>query len=184
MGIDDYDVTTAAIHESGLVPPKLQRCVWIGVVHESRRRLYDVGAQNPELSDIMGMHWSSNEDGGAMLRSTRYLSLADLVKEYSLLLDIEGGGYSGRLKYLLWSHRPVLLVDRPYKEFFFENLQPWVHFVPVERDLRDMVEKARWCLEHEEEARAIASNAYDFSRRYLTREACYAQWDNIIAGAR
>ena len=79
-----------------------------------------------------------------------------MVKKYSAVIDIEGNGYSGRLKHLLWSHRPVLLIDRPHKEYFFKYLKEWIHYVPVKRDMSDLVEKTRWVLNNYEEAKKIA----------------------------
>jgi hypothetical protein len=109
-----------------------------------------------------------------------YISTPELVKKYSILIDIEGGGYSGRLKHLLWSHRPLLLVDRPHKEYFFKYLKEWEHYIPVKRDLEDIVEKTKWCLDNYEAALKIAENAYQFCQTYLTRDACFKEWDKII----
>jgi glycosyltransferase involved in cell wall biosynthesis len=103
-----------------------------------------------------------------------------LVKKYSFLIDVEGYGYSGRLKYLLWSQRPVLLIDRPYKEYFFQHLKEWEHYIPVKRDLSDLVEKMKWCFSNTEKATQIAQNALEFSKKHLTREACYAKWNDLI----
>lgn len=94
-----------------------------------------------------------------------------MVKTYSILIDIEGNGYSGRLKYLLWTLIPLLFVDRPYKEYFFEFLEEWKHYIPVKRDLSDLVEKTELCLLNYSRAQEIAKNAYEFSKKYLTREA-------------
>jgi glycosyltransferase involved in cell wall biosynthesis len=114
------------------------------------------------------------------LNSNKYISTPDLVKRYSILIDIEGNGYSGRLKHLLWSHRPVILVDRPHKEYFFRHLREWKHYIPVKRDLSDLKDNITWCLEHPDKAKEIAEQAYKFSKEYLTRDACYKEWDKII----
>jgi len=121
------------------------------------------------------MRWQKSNN--VQLRSTKYISLTDLIKTYSILIDIEGNGYSGRLKYLLWSHRPVIIVDRPHKEYFFEFLEEWKHYIPVKRDLSDLIEKTQWCLTNYFKAQEIA---YEFSKKYLTRNACYEQWNKII----
>jgi len=97
------------------------------------------------------------------------------------LIDIEGNGYSGRLKYLLWSHRPLLIVERNQHEYFFDYLEQWVHYIPVNNDLSDLITKINWCFQNYEKALIIAENAYNFSKKYLTREACYFQWNNIIS---
>lgn len=85
------------------------------------------------------MKWSHS--GKPQQNSTKYISLPELVSMYSILIDIEGNGYSGRLKYLLWSHRPVIIIDRPHKEFFFKYLKEWEYYIPVKQDLSDLIEK-------------------------------------------
>jgi hypothetical protein len=86
----------------------------------------------------------------------------------------------GRLKHLLWSHRPVLLVDRPHKEFFFESLKPWEHYVPVAGDLSDLSERAKWVFDNYEEAKRIGERAYAFAQEYLTQDAAFKKWDEIV----
>lgn len=181
VGVNDYTETTQQISEYGSRPHKINKVGWIGntITHKNRGRMMIIGEKNPEICDFYSMGWKRNI-GQTFLEGSKYISLPELVETYSILLDIEGYGYSGRLKYLLWSHRPVLLVDRPHKEYFFEHLKEWVHFVPVKQDLSDLIEKTKWCIENEEKAKEIAGNAYEFSKKYLTREACYEQWNKII----
>jgi hypothetical protein len=137
-----------------------------------------IGNNNQDLFDFVEMKWT--QSGNVLHNSSKYISIPELVKKYSVLIDIEGAGYSGRLKYLLWSHRPVLVVDRPHKEYFFKYLKEWEHYIPVKRDLSDLIEKTKWCLDNYDKALQIAENAYQFSTIYLTRAACYEQWNNII----
>ena len=54
------------------------------------------------------------------------MSLLEQVRTYGALVDIQGKGYSARLKLLLHSGRPVLLCARPWCEFFHASLRPWV----------------------------------------------------------
>jgi len=49
------------------------------------------------------------------------------------------------------------------KCWFLEYLIPNVHYVPVKYDVSDLVEKIVWIQEHEDEARQIAQNAYEFA---------------------
>lgn len=61
--------------------------------------------------------------------------------DYKYLLDIEGRGYSGRLKYLMLTGSVVFIMDRPNVEYWHKEFEPWVHYVPVKRDASDLVEK-------------------------------------------
>lgn len=180
VGIHDYNTLVQQIDAAGLSAYTINKVGWIGnsETNVMRRKLLEISAENTDILDCFDMRWLWS--GETVLHSTRYISTPDLVSTYSILIDIEGAGYSGRLKHLLWSHRPLLLVDRPHKEFFFEYLKEWEHYIPVKNDLSDLVEKAKWCLENYEKALIIAENAFQFSKIHLTREACYKQWDKIV----
>jgi hypothetical protein len=178
-GLSDYEAVTAAMRRAGQSPAAEHRVGWIGVLdrHPVRGRAALLAKEHPELLEVVGMQWRPSHPGEA-----KYLSLPDLVGRYAALLDMEGSGYSGRLKCLLWSGRPVLLVHRAHREFFFDALEPWVHYVPVASDLSDLVARSRWVLERPEEARAIAAAAQGFAETHLTREACYRRWDELVQG--
>lgn len=180
-GLKDYNTFINDIASAGL-QPAAKNCVgWIGNPNTNFRRkiLWQIGQAHPDMFDIIAMGWAGGLNG-QQLNSSKYISTPDLVKTYSVLIDIEGTGFSARLKHLLWSHRPVLLVDRPHKEYFYPFLKKWVHYIPIKRDLSDLVELTRWTLENYKKACIIAQNAYEFSQKYLTREACYKQWDAVI----
>jgi len=180
VGINDYSTTVNEIMCAGNEPATHNKIGWIGNINTSsvRKSLLIYGKKYPTILDVISMEWLQTKT--IKLDATNYLSMIDLVKKYSFLIDVEGYGYSGRLKYLLWSQRPVLLVDRPYKEYFFEYLKEWEHYIPVKRDLSDLLEKMKWCFSNTEKANQIAQNALEFSKKYLTRESCYKKWDNII----
>jgi hypothetical protein len=181
VGINDYTLFVKEIDDAGRNKHEVSKVGWIGNTntHPARHHMLSIGESNKDLFDIFHMGWIATNS--TLLNSTHYISTPELVKKYAILIDIEGNGYSGRLKHLLWSHRPLLLVDRPHKEFFFEFLNEWEHYIPVKRDLSDLVEKTRWCLDnYEGKSLQIAENAYQFSKLHLTREACYARWDHIL----
>lgn len=181
VGIDDYMDTVHQISEEGLKPFEVNKVGWIGNAGNIpvRDMMCEIGSRNPNLFEIIKMSWIT--DNGIIKHGyNTYMSLPQLVKRYSILIDAEGGGYSARTKFLLWSHRPLLLIDRPHKEYFYEFLKEWEHYIPVKRDLSDLVEKAQWCIDNYEKALQIAENAYRFSQTYLTRDACFAQWDKTI----
>uniref|UniRef100_A0A6C0HS80 Glycosyl transferase CAP10 domain-containing protein n=1 Tax=viral metagenome TaxID=1070528 RepID=A0A6C0HS80_9ZZZZ len=180
VGINNYSVTVNEIMMAGEEPFLSNKIGWIGNLNTSiiRKKLFNFSKKYPTMMDIISMKWSQSTL--LKLNATQYLSMTDLVKKYAFLIDVEGYGYSGRLKYLLWSQRPILVVDRPYKEYFFENLKEWEHYIPVKRDLTDLHEKMMWCFTNTEKANEIAQNALTFSKKHLTREACYAKWNDVI----
>lgn len=170
--IIDYTTAIISVHEAGLKPAPIFKVGWVGQIQTKRERFLEIGKTNPDLFDFFDR------------KTVPFTPLTEQVAKYAILVDIEGAGYSARLKLLLWSHRPVLLIDRPDKEFFFEYLVAWEHYIPVKRDLSDLVEKTKWCMEHCEEAQKIAEAAFVFASRYLTREAACKQWNAVITGTK
>ncbi len=180
VGINDYTEETEKIDKAGLQKYKINKVGWVGNIKTNidRKKLLEIGNKNNELFEIIPICWSKSDN--IKLNCSNYLSLSDLVKNYSILIDVTGSGYSGRVKLLLFSHRPLLLVDRAYKEYFYEYLKEWEHYIPVKKDLSDLIEKTQWCIDNYNKALEIAENAYKFSKKYLTREACYEQWNKVI----
>lgn len=176
IGITDYEQYVNEIHNSGMIKFEKDRVGWIGDVTSSsnRQTLVNIANSNKHMFEIVDTQSLADND------KEQIGSINDLVKKYSILLDIEGSTYSLKLKFLLWSGRPILLVDRPYKEYYFEYLKPWVHYIPVKRDLSDLTNKVDWCLTNYDKAVKIGSNAYEFAKQYLSREGSYAQWDKLI----
>jgi len=56
-----------------------------------------------------------------------------------------------RFPYLLALDAVVLKQDSEYYEHFYPQLKPWVHYIPVKRDLSDVIEKIKWARQHDEE---------------------------------
>lgn len=80
---------------------------------------------------------------------------------YKYLVDVDGNSnaWSALFQKLL-SGSVVLKVASPsnFRQWYYDELIPWVNFVPVESDMSDLVEKVHWLLEHDEEARKIGEN--------------------------
>jgi hypothetical protein len=45
------------------------------------------------------------------------------------------------------------------KDYIHDDIQPWVHYVPVNSELSDLMEKLEWAETHQAEAKEIADNA-------------------------
>jgi hypothetical protein len=127
--------------------------------HKTRPLLKKIGDENPDLFEIVNI-----EPVNRLISSqiSNYLSVPDLTK-YRYLIDIGGNGYSGRLKYLLFSKRPLLIVDRDYIEYFHKDLIPFFHYIPVKQDLSDLLDQVKWMKEHPNECKEIALNAFEFA---------------------
>jgi len=104
----------------------------------------------------------------------RDLVSAEQLTHYRALLDVDGNSWSSRLPQLLASGAAVLKQSSSYREFWYDLLQPGVHYMTVARELGDVESVAVWSVERGGE---VAVNGLQFARRYLTEEAVrlYAQ---------
>lgn len=179
-GIESYAATAAAISAAGKNPPQHDKIFWIGNadMDDSRLRLLEIGQQNPDVMEFIGMNWRA---AGAGIRqpATHYISLPDHAA-YSMLLDIRGAGYSGRLKLLLHAGRPVFLVERRFREFFYAHLKPFEHYMPVKADLSDLVERVMEVRQNLHLARQLGDGAAAFAADYLSRDSALRAWRDVL----
>jgi len=94
--------------------------------------------------------------------------------EYNYILDLDGwvNAWSA-LFWKLLSGSLVLKHDSNWCQWYYEDLKPYVHYVPVKKDLSDLQEKLEWCRNHLEECKEIISNAQLFVKSNLS-------WDTSV----
>lgn len=131
----------------------------------NRQRLLGLTNEYPDYFDFR--HLSGDK---IHPESNEYISLPKLIETNSYLLDIQGQGYSGRLKYLLYSNRPLFYVERDFVEYFNHELKPFVHYIPIKNDLSNMVQQYKWAVENPEKAKEIANNALEYAKANLTHD--------------
>lgn len=175
--IGDYDQTSKEMADLGDLPPSSNLMGWRGAItHPNRRRLLNFTDRNKY--DFEEIQW--NRENPNKLTCANYVSLPDAVKKWRYFIDIEGNGYSGRVKLFLFSKRVLFLQERPYKEWYYPKIKPWVHYVPLKRDLSDLnyhfdIIKKDIKLEDE-----IRKNAFDFAWNNLKIEHALKRWSYLI----
>ena len=53
--------------------------------------------------------------------------------------------------------------ESKYHEHFYGLLKPWIHYIPVQHDLSDLVERIRWAHDNDEKAQQIALAGQKFA---------------------
>jgi hypothetical protein len=74
--------------------------------------------------------------------------------QHKYQINIDGTVAAYRLPYLLVGDSVVLKQDSIYYEHFYNELQPWKHYIPVKSNLSDLLEKLKWAKEHDAEVRS------------------------------
>jgi hypothetical protein len=77
--------------------------------------------------------------------------------QYKAIIMLEGNDVSTGLKWALYSNS-VVMMQPPTKTSWImeEMLEPWVHYIPLNKNLSDVEEKMQWVIDHDEKAQVIA----------------------------
>ena len=86
---------------------------------------------------------------------------------YKYQVYIEGNVAAYRLGAMLASGSTILKVHSDYQIWFEPFLKEYVHYVPVSFDLSNLIDQIRWCQQHDNECKQIASNARQFYNNFL-----------------
>ena len=163
--IDDYSEMCDRIKERAALPYKYEKLFWAGQLsHPTRRKFVEKFSSHPKMNIVYHRdHWGHSE-----FVPSGYLSLPEHC-DYKYMLDLQGNGYSGRTKFLLHMNRTLFYQSRTLHEYWFWNMKPFVHYIPVAEDLSDMEEKFDWAEAHPEECLKIASEGQKFALDNLKR---------------
>ncbi len=137
-----------------------RRCFWRGSLYsapDERRMLFLMGEKYPNWLRI------ERSDRG------KRISMVEQAR-YKYLIDIRGRSWTDRIKILLQLGRPVLIVDRPYKEWYFERMVPMEHYVPIKEDLSDLIPKLEYLEAHPEVYEKIVRSTKKFVKNNLIGE--------------
>eukprot|EP00200_Dunaliella_tertiolecta_P003629 CAMPEP_0202348306 /NCGR_PEP_ID=MMETSP1126-20121109/6293_1 /ASSEMBLY_ACC=CAM_ASM_000457 /TAXON_ID=3047 /ORGANISM="Dunaliella tertiolecta, Strain CCMP1320" /LENGTH=360 /DNA_ID=CAMNT_0048939975 /DNA_START=321 /DNA_END=1403 /DNA_ORIENTATION=+ len=74
-----------------------------------------------------------------------------------------------------FSNSTVIKQLTPVKEFFYSNLQPYVHYIPLSNRMTDIASVLDWARANDDLAAAIAHNARSWALMYLNNE-CVANY--------
>lgn len=93
--------------------------------------------------------------------------------EFKYIFYVEGHfGWANRLRWLLAMNNLIIYqTGSPCHEFYSLHLAPFVHYVPVSYDFRNLTETLEWILENEYQVAKIVSNARTYFRYYLSASA-------------
>jgi len=93
--------------------------------------------------------------------------------EYKYILNIEGYVSAFRLSSELRMNSVVLLCESDYKMWYSDSLVEYEHYVPVKKDLSNLIDQINWCKKNDKKCEKIASNALQFYEKYLTKDALF-----------
>lgn len=98
------------------------------------------------------------------------LGAAGSLCDYRHLVLIDGNTASGRSSVWVHAGAAVIKPHSIWREWYYDALTPWVHYVPAQEFLGDLPEKAAWLIDHPAAAQCLADNLRRVARRYVSTE--------------
>ncbi|MBS3905133.1 MAG: hypothetical protein KGZ39_07395 [Simkania sp.] len=92
-------------------------------------------------------------------------------------------GYTSTYPGFLWrllSNSVAFKQESEDSQWFYDALEPYVHYVPISNQMEDLIEKIQWAQEHDVECKHIAENANAFVRKYLMIEDVYFYFFRVL----
>lgn len=122
--------------------------------------------------------WKSDQDtlGRPAAQEVRF---EDHCK-YKYLFNFRGVAASFRLKHLFLCKSLVLHVGDEWLEFFYPQLKPWVHYIPVNVDLDEVEDLLEFARENDDVVHEIAERGYDFIWKHLRMEDVQCYWERLL----
>ncbi|XP_044864452.1 protein O-glucosyltransferase 2 isoform X1 [Mauremys mutica] len=191
-----YDLTDSVLETMGRVsldmmsvqantgPPwedKNTTAIWRG--RDSRKERLELVKLSRKYPDIIDAAFTNffffKHDESLYGPIVKHISFFDFFK-YKYQINIDGTVAAYRLPYLLAGNSVVLKQDSFYYEHFYNELQPWKHYIPFKNDLSDLLEKLQWAKDHDEEARNIAKSGQEFARNNLMGDHVFCYYFKLF----
>lgn len=123
-----------------------------------------------KLPSSIPVHWS--QEGKKSI---------DQAREYKYLLSVEGNDVASNLKWALLSNS-VVLMPRPTVDSWIceSQLQPYIHYIPLENDFHDLDSQWKWCESHPALCQEIIENAHAYMRPFLNEPFTLRQHRRLL----
>jgi hypothetical protein len=90
------------------------------------------------------------------------MSISDQL-EYKYILDIDGWANTWDATiWKLYSGSVLLKVQSTWKQWYYDELKEWIHYVPINNDFSDLNKKIEWCKSNDDKCKEIVNNARNF----------------------
>ena len=133
----------------------------------------DAGLGRPKQEDLAELLNRSNA-------IKNFASIADhLQYKYLPVLDGWMCTYPG-YQWRLLSGSVPFKQESDEMQYYYPQLKPFVHYVPIKNDMSDLIEKVKWAIQHDSECKTIAQNARSFALENLMPDDIYAYLYRVL----
>jgi len=171
IGIESFENIVNEIKIQANNTPTINKLFWSGSAFALvlSRALYQlIAIKYPNLVVCNRISYIKG-DTPKKIKINNFVTLPEHCK-YKYLIDIEGIGWSARLKFLCFTKRVLFINERPYQEFWMDGLVDGENCIMVKRDLSNLIEKLEYVESNPELYNKLSNNLYEFAEKTFTKE--------------
>lgn len=184
-GLGRWDLMIEALNKKAKEWPwekKLKKGFFRGSrTSDERDPLVLLSRDQPELVDAQytkNQGWRSEKD-------TLYMKPAKEVPleehcQYKYLFNFRGVAASFRFKHLFLCNSLVFHVGEEWIEFFYSEMKPWVHYIPVSTDLTEVQDLIEFAKSNDEIVREITERGRIFVKKHLRMADVQDYWFRLL----
>ncbi|KAM4618607.1 protein O-glucosyltransferase 3 [Polymixia lowei] len=146
---------------------------------EERLHMVSLSKNNPDLLDAGITGWFFFRDREKDVGKASLVGFFDFFK-YKYQVNVDGTVAAYRFPYLMLGNSLVLKQNSPYYEHFYAHLKPGTHYVPVKRNLSDLIDKIKWAKQNDAEAQKMAKAGQALARELLQPNRLYCYYYKVL----
>lgn len=127
------------------------------------------GIPNTDVKITKWWGWEAGKD----LKEEHFGNRCSVLQhlQYKYIPIIDGNCIASNHQWVFGSGAVPILISHPDNDFWFKRyIEPMVHYIPIQYDLSNLNEMIEWLVTHDDEAKQIATNALELSRRIFSPE--------------
>lgn len=187
-GIGRWDLHRKTINKTSVVEYPWEKKQNIGFFRGSRTSyerdpLILLSRAKPDLVDAQytkNQAWKSPEDTLNAIPATEVSF--EKHCQYKYLFNFRGVAASFRLKHLFLCRSLVFHVGNEWKEFFYDSMKPWIHYVPLNSNptMNEIEKLLEFFKNNDDVAKEIADRGFEYIWNHLRISDVKCYWKHLL----
>lgn len=135
----------------------------------TRIRLCDLATKHPDLIDAKFTYLEAAYDSLSRFLGGFVPFESQIQYKYQMQIDGYSCAYSTS-GWKLFTNSLMFKEDSNHIQWYYNELKPYVHYIPVKEGLTDLLDQIQWAMMHDDEAEKIAREAREFALSHITEE--------------
>jgi hypothetical protein len=197
---DEYDVESHSCVNNILEwDEKINKLYYLGdsagcgitINNNPRLKLIEIGMKNKDLMEVSLSRYSKSdklnprtqEMGFFNAEETNLYTVGNKIGKhgkYKYLISVPSYTIDPDLGFYLSMGGLVFKVDSDYSSWYDNLLKPYQHYLPIKKDLSNLVPFIKWANKNPDSAQKIARNGYIAYKKFFNRKVVLNYWSYLL----